>query len=146
MPLDIAYLVKEKILRNWLKTAGEMALKKLGRKEAVSLVVAGEKKVKKLNAKYRGKNRVTDVLAFGGFDVEDFLGEIVVCLPQARRQAKEAGVSLKEEMGRLLLHGLLHLAGYDHEKSKLEAKKMLALQERFLKEILDPQGKRKITV
>lgn len=139
-PVAITNLLNSKSVNPFLRKVAESCLRKLGIKKDVSIVLAGDKKIKSLNSLYRRKNRVTDVLAFGDFSIpggeDDFLGEIVICLPQARRQAKECGVSLNQEIARLLLHGILHLAGYEHERGgKEEAKKMLSLQERILKHV-----------
>jgi len=71
------------------------------------------------NRKYRGKSGPTDVLSFpdGSVDPEGltYIGDIVIAVPVAARQAREAGHPLKAELRLLLLHGILHLAGYDHE-------------------------------
>lgn len=101
-------------------------------KKTVSLALVGDKKMRELNKKYRRKNKVTDVLAFGDWEEKDFLGELIICLPQARRQAKQYGVSVKQELARLVVHGFLHLTGFDHERSKAAAKKMFGLQEKIL--------------
>ena len=79
--------------------------------------------MKRLNSKFRGKNSTTDVLSFPlAENFERHLGDIVISLPQARKQAREFGSRLQEELLRLLIHGLLHLLGYDHEGvSKREA-------------------------
>lgn len=102
--------------------------------ETVSLAIVGEKKIKQLNSIYRKKNQVTDVLSFENDDRlsrEEPLGEILVCLPVAKKQAKQMKHSLKKEMNRLVLHGFLHLMGYDHEKEK-EAEKMESLETKIL--------------
>jgi probable rRNA maturation factor len=93
---------------------------------SVSFVGAGE--MKKLNARYRHKNKITDVLSFN-MDEGKFLGDIFICPAAARRNAKEYKVTLKQEMARLFVHGVLHLLGFDH------GKKMFAKQERILKEV-----------
>lgn len=141
--IEINSLVKIKPAeRRCLEEVSKLFLRRLKIKKQVSLVLMGDKKIQKLNKIYRYKDRVTDVLAFGDFSPPDarlsgrqgqgLLGEIVICLPQARRQAKAYGVSFKQELARLLLHGLLHLKGYDHEKSESEAKKMFGKQEKVL--------------
>lgn len=76
----------------------------------------------RLNQRYRKKNRPTDVLAFPG------TGDVTICLRVAKRQAKDAHHSLRKELGVLCVHGILHLFGYDHEKSQREAKRMFRLQ------------------
>ncbi len=101
----------------------------------VSLAFIGEAEMKKLNHDWRGKNKVTDVLSFeeDNFispEKEKSLGEVIVCVPQARRQARLLKHPLAEEIDRLLIHGLAHLLGYDHEGvSAVEAKKMFAFEE-----------------
>ena len=82
-----------------------------------------------LSKKYRGKNATTDVLSF-----ED-LNEIYICLPQAKRQAKLLKTSEKAELTRLLVHGIVHLKGHDHEKSAKEAEKMRQIEEGILKNL-----------
>jgi probable rRNA maturation factor len=86
--------------------------------------------MRSLNRRYRGIDRTTDVLSFsqreGQFaDIRsDILGDIVISVPAAVRQARELNHSLVHEIERLLVHGLLHLLGYDHERSPAEARKM----------------------
>jgi len=87
-----------------------------------SLAFVSGAEMKRLNQTWRGQNKITDVLSFAESDVQedfltddDFWGEIIICYPQLIRQAKEFGVSLKEELARVLIHGLAHLAGYEHE-------------------------------
>lgn len=82
-----------------------------------------------LNSQYRGVDKVTDVLSFPMADDcrhEDtpVLGDIVVCIPQVLRQAKVYENSFHAELLRLLVHGLLHLIGYDHERNRYQKKKM----------------------
>lgn len=113
---------------------------KLKKDLEVSVAIVDDKAIKKLNSAYRGKNYVTDVLSFGEMDSsvqryfqdKNFLGEIVICYPQAARQAKKAKHSVKNEVQLLLTHGFLHLLGYDHEKSEVEAKKMRKLEEKVV--------------
>ncbi|MEP6769155.1 MAG: rRNA maturation RNase YbeY [Acidobacteriota bacterium] len=84
------------------------------RAEEVSVLFCGDARMRRLNRDYRGKDRSTDVLAFpaaGG----PLLGDIVVSVPYASRQAKQRGEAASREIDRLLVHGFLHLLGYDHE-------------------------------
>ena len=98
--------------------------------------------MRELNKKYRGKDKSTDVLSFSMREGETFpsnekenLGDIVISLDYARRQAKEFEVSLEDEIRRLLVHGCLHLLGYEHEGVDEEvAKEMFDLQEKILSE------------
>lgn len=75
-----------------------------------------------LNRRYRRMDRSTDVLAFPapGRTAAGFLGDIAISVPYAARQARKAGESLARELDRLLLHGFLHLLGYDHETDRGE--------------------------
>lgn len=72
-----------------------------------------------LNRRYRRKDRPTDVLAFPA-EADGLLGDIVISLPYAARQAKRRGEPVSREIDRLLLHGFLHLSGYDHETDEGE--------------------------
>ena len=116
---------------------------KLGRKlkktGVCSVHLVGPTTIKKMNLVYRWQNRVTDVLSFA--IAEEFKGEkkdwgdIFICQERIIKQAKEFGVSPKEELARMLTHGVLHLLGYDHQKPA-EAKRMFSLQEKLLKELV----------
>jgi len=84
-----------------------------------------------LNAQWRGKDRPTDVLAFAQREGEaqhdsTLLGDVVLSIPTAKRQAEKRGHSLDREITELLVHGILHLLGYDHERSPAEARRMYA--------------------
>lgn len=119
----------------FLKKVAGYCLKKLAIKKNISIVLVKDKKIQELNRIYRKKNKVTDVLSFGDWNDKEFLGEIIICLPQAKRQAKKYNTTLKQELTRLLVHGILHLAGFDHEQSKLKEKKMFKLQEEIIEKI-----------
>ena len=94
-----------------------------------AILFVGERRSQTLNKQYRGKDRPTDVLAFPGD--KDSLGDIVICVPQVRRQAHRFKISEKEEMARVLVHGVLHLLGYQHDV-KARANTMFALQEKVV--------------
>lgn len=89
-----------------------------------------------LNRQHRGIDRTTDVLSFPQYgdniqtpalNIKNYaLGDIAINLHKAKRQAAEYGVTLNDELKRLMIHGLVHLLGYDHEKSARDWKKMLA--------------------
>ena len=95
--------------------------------------------MRSLNRRYRGKDRTTDVLSFslreGMFShiQPTVLGDIVISLPAAARQAAEAGHPLLREIERLLVHGLLHLLGYDHDRGPHEALRMERKERKLLK-------------
>lgn len=105
---------------------------------AVSVHFIGDRRMRTLNTRYRGKPKTTDVLAFsaregGNFPTEGDIGDIFISVPQIERQARRFDVPYEEELTRMLVHGLLHLLGFDHEQPR-DAKKMFGLQERFVKE------------
>jgi len=99
----------------------------------VSIAFVNNKTIRFANRVYRGKDSVTDVLSFS---LEKNSGEILISYSQARKQAKESGHGVLEEISFLITHGLLHLFGHDHETSK-DAKKMFALQTKILNQLYD---------
>ena len=104
----------------------------------VNIVLVNDKKMRALKRKFSGKGEVGDVLAFSMKEELEqgifLLGEIVVNQEQARRQAKEYGVSEEEEMARLITHGALHLLGYRDETEE-ERRGMEEVQERIVTEV-----------
>ncbi len=98
----------------------------------VSIVLCDDAFIQSLNLQYRGKNRLTDVLSFAQDD-PDLLGDIVISLPTAARQAQSAGWTLEDEVALLGIHGLLHLLGHDDETAEgaweMQRKTETALQE-----------------
>jgi probable rRNA maturation factor len=106
----------------------------------VSIVFVSNAAIRKLNKQFRGKDYVTDVLSFPTefeqFENETGLGEIVIATDRAAAQAKENGLTLQNEIKQLILHGLLHLCGYDHESDngemnrlELKLRKKLGIQD-----------------
>jgi probable rRNA maturation factor len=89
----------------------------------VTVAVVGDARVRQLNRRYRAKNAPTDVLSFPA-EEPDQLGDVVIALGVARRQAAGAGHSLSTEFRVLALHGLLHLLGYDHERDAGEMSRL----------------------
>src|SRR3989344_900151 len=122
----------ENFFKKILETAsGELKL--VNKNISVSLNLVGEGNIKELNKKYRHKNKVTDVLSFPiskEFKIQDSrfqildLGDIFICLPFAKKEAKRENIDIEVKLARLTVHGFLHLAGYDHEKSEQESEKM----------------------
>ena len=107
----------------------------------LSVLFVGDHAMRSLNRKYRGKDRTTDVLSFslreGMFPSiqPQVLGDIVISIPAARRQANEAGHSLGREIDQLLVHGLLHLMGYDHDRGRGSAEAMKKKESQLLKKL-----------
>ena len=108
-------------------------LRKLGGNWTVGIFFVSEREIKALNKKYRRKNRPTDVLSFEMKD-EGYLGDVIISPDVAKRNAKRCKARYNEEIARLVIHGILHLKGYDHEKKKDETK-MFRKQDRLLKEV-----------
>jgi rRNA maturation RNase YbeY len=95
----------------------------------LSIVLVSDREIHTLNRDWRRRDRPTDVLAFAqregpGGAPDGLLGDVVISVDTARRQAAERGATLGREGDRLLIHGLLHLLGYDHERSAAEAARM----------------------
>ena len=117
-------------------------LKKENVNDAIfSIIFVDEETIKNINKDYRGLDSVTDVISFAFEDNEIInnyetrvLGDIYICIPRMIEQAKTYGHSEKRELSFLTVHGLLHLLGYDHTKSKEEEKVMFSLQEEILNE------------
>jgi probable rRNA maturation factor len=114
----------------------------------LGLLITNDEKVRRLNAEYRGQDRVTDVLAFAsGEDGDGFvsppstpphLGDIAISYPRAVAQAAQYGHCTAEELDRLVVHGLLHLLGYD-DQTRQERKAMWARQEAIVR-VFHPHG------
>ncbi|NAZ23390.1 MAG: rRNA maturation RNase YbeY [Thermocrinis sp.] len=135
-------LVKKKVKgveSKLLSKIAHRALEVLGlSKVELSIALVSDVQIKRLNKLYRNKDKPTDVLSFPiGEKVEDWLilGDIVISVDTAKRQAQELGHSLEEELKRLLVHGLVHLLGYDHELGGEEEKKFFELEEFVLREL-----------
>lgn len=152
--LEVSNLTKSKVSKSLFEKAIFETFKILGLDGniEVSLAVVGEKRMRGLNKKHRSKDKATDVLSFSfvspkllakaGFDEDrrvgqrDLnMGEIIICLPYAKRQAREEGRSLQKEFALLASHGAIHLFGIDHERSEREAEKTDSIQDDVLRKI-----------
>lgn len=109
-------------------------------KVEVSVFLTDDKTVQELNRTYRNKDKPTDVLSFpinervGAWLI---LGDIVISVDTAKRQASSLGCPLQEELKRLLVHGFIHLMGYDHELGGEEERKFFNLEEYVLRNLLE---------
>jgi len=105
----------------------------------LSVELVGDSRMRRLNRDYRKQDRPTDVLAFPMRESDNpyptLLGDVVISVPTALRQASEEGRSLDDELATLLVHGVLHLCGYDHERNKKEATLMRRRERAILKMI-----------
>ena len=97
--------------------------------------------MRSMNRAWRGQDKVTDVLSFplregvGDHIQSNMLGDIVISVPEARRQARAARRELQREIEQLLVHGLVHLLGYDHERGVKEARSMERKEQQLLKKL-----------
>jgi probable rRNA maturation factor len=133
-----------------------MALRLLGlQKSELSILFVNDRRMRILNRQFRGVDRTTDVLSFqqqnaevrksgkkrGSLMTSEFqtsqyrliLGDIVVSLQRCKKQASQHGLTFDEELRRTAVHGLLHLVGYDHEKSRYQRSKMESKERELLK-------------
>lgn len=94
-----------------------------------SVVVSTDEELRRVNKEYRDKDKPTDVLSFR---YDDTTAEILLSADRVRAQAIEYGVTQEEEAAFLVVHGFLHNAGWDHERSEQEAKEMRAREEKIL--------------
>jgi len=111
----------------------------------LSIVFCTNKFIRELNNRFRGKNEVTDVLSFSQSEGEPFpsypnlsktIGDVVISLEMIETNRETTGESWEAELKRLLIHGILHLAGYDHEEAEEEGE-MLNLQDRLLQTLME---------
>lgn len=129
--------ISSKLIKGWIKKIEKHL--KLKKDLEISLGVVGNAAMKNLNKAYRKKDKVTNVLSFregdSKTDLPDtsgkYLGEIIICYPQAVKEARQAQQSINQYLELLFLHGFLHLLGYDHKTSTQE-KKMESLEKKIL--------------
>lgn len=117
----------EKVAKNVLKREKKTGIE-------LSLALVDQARIKELNKKYRGKNRVTDVLSFTGSRDSEALwngGEIIICPSQVKKNAEKYQITFKKELVKVLIHGILHVLGYEHEKTKAKADKMRKKEEYY---------------
>jgi probable rRNA maturation factor len=125
-----------------LKNIALAILDLVGQKDSeLSLALIGDGEMRELNAKYRGKDYPTDVLSF---PVETsvplgtrLLGDVIISVDKAAAQARDRRRTLDDEMITLLIHGIVHLMGYDHERSARDAKIMTRLEKKILDQLCE---------
>lgn len=143
MPVEIKNLTKIKVSDNFLLKAAQYVLeqeKKQSAKLAVALVEPPV--IQYLNKTYRKQNSITDVLAFSQNDVKteepsesfekDYLGDLAICLQAVEKNSKEYKVPFIQELIKVLIHGILHLLGYEHEAGEEQTKMMRKREEAYL--------------
>ena len=142
MSIGIFNKTEEKIDKSFVRKVVKHTLKKMeAEKSEVNIIFVGSEEIHEINKTYRNVDRPTDVISFALEDTEDVtvyeervLGDIYICLDKVHEQAKEYGHTEIREMAFLIVHGLLHLLGYDH-MIKEEEKIMFGLQEEILNEM-----------
>lgn len=118
-----------------LKSAARRILQILDQDRAeLSLALVDNREIQELNARYRKKDEATDVLSFPSgkqFSTAiEILGDVIISVEQAEKQARKRRKPLEQEIENLLIHGILHLLGYDHERSKKDAKIMRGMEKK----------------
>ena len=116
-------------LQTRLRQAAEAARKAARLKGGVTVLLAGDEKLKALNHDFRGKNKPTNVLSFPG--ANGYAGDIAIAYGVTAKEAKEAGKTFADHAIHLVVHGVLHLAGHDHERLK-DARLMEPLEVKIL--------------
>lgn len=131
--VEINNATKQKINLALVKETAQHFLRVYKKKKyEISIAFVGDSVIRKLNRNYRKTDKVTDVLSFPGEGI--FLGEVIIDYAQIKRQAKKYGKTVKQELVFILVHGLLHLLGYD-DKTEKGAKEMEKLSEELIKEL-----------
>ncbi|MBM3619766.1 MAG: rRNA maturation RNase YbeY [Alphaproteobacteria bacterium] len=132
--LDPRWLESLRTARSICRRAAQAAIDGGGKRlpDRVSIVVAldSDAAVRRLNRTYRGKDKPTNVLSFPG--AEPFLGDIVLARQTVLREARDQGKRPAAHLTHLVMHGTLHLLGYDHERSERQARRMERLETRLL--------------
>ena len=117
-------LPRRATLRRWALAAARRDL-------AVTLRFVGAREARRLNARYRNRDYATNVLTFVYDDVVPRTGDIVLCVPVVTREARAQGKTLRAHLAHLIVHGMLHLQGYDHERgadaARMEAREVALL-------------------
>jgi len=131
----------KQITKKFIKETAEKIMEELGLDSCeLGITLTDNQTIQRLNKEWRSKDKPTDVLSFPinekppGYRYK-ILGDVVISLPYAKRQSEEIGIPYRDEIIRLMTHGILHLIGYDHEKDPAEAEKMFALQDRIFEKI-----------
>ncbi len=144
--IKIAPAYRGRVAPDILRRAAGATLAQAGAAPATELtiVVTGDRRIRALNRQYLGEDRPTDVLAFPSAgpqapfvaapEAAAYLGDIILSYPRAREQAEAAGHPVEAELQLLVVHGVLHLLGYDHGGAE-EKERMWAIQDQILRDL-----------
>ena len=132
--------IPKKFIETWMADVAKNLMKsKVLSKELskadLTLVFLDPKPARSLNLEFRGKDYATDVLSFDSMD-EESLGELVMCPEVLKKQAIEHDLTFQAELGYMLIHGILHLLGYDHETNEKDAAEMFGIQDALFEKLL----------
>ena len=143
MPVDLVRRVAgREISSRRLKKIAQVLLELAERRDVeLSLALIGNAEMQKLNARYRHKNYSTDVLSFPGPENlptrAPVIGDVIISVDKAREQAKQQRHTVDREIVTLLIHGFVHLLGYDHERSAHDARIMARLEKKMVRRLCD---------
>lgn len=129
-----------RITKKFLKDKAQEILRELNLQNVeLSLTLTDDEKIRQINRAWRNKDKPTDVLSFPMEETVGYkyrvLGDVIISAPFAERQAEEIGYSYRDEVLRLMIHGILHLLGYDHEKSEEDERVMFEIQNRIFNKL-----------
>ena len=128
-----SWRIPRQFINQWLDDVAKQIKKATGQsiKELeITIAFVDSRQIRKLNQDFRSKAKVTDILSFSG-DEESVLGELAICGEVVDRQAGENQLRRNEELGYLLIHGILHLLGYEHEQGGAAETEMFAIQDKI---------------
>jgi probable rRNA maturation factor len=138
---------RHRIARANLKKAAERILSALGYRDSeLSVSIVGDRGIRRINREYLGKDRPTNVISFSMHEGEfgevnpQILGDVVISADTTLREAEEGEMTFDSRLVLLLLHGILHLTGYDHERSGEDEARKMEEKERELFAMLDNEG------
>lgn len=146
MNLEVTKLTeKERVYKDFLQDWFKLTLKTLKKTPGIrcadallaselSIVFVDEKRIQELNKNYRGMNNPTDVLSFDGDGVVS-LGELIFCMSIIKSKAQSLNLPSKVYLGMLLIHGVLHLLGYEHEQGGEKEAEMFRLQDQIVRKV-----------
>ncbi len=139
-----ASLPHKNIGKNKIRNAAAAAAELLDLKDAsITIIISSDQYIRKINREFRGHDEPTDIISFSNRDnpfpgVDDTceeIGDIYISIERADRQSVEYRVPIQDEMKRLIVHGILHLVGYDHERSDEDEEIMLRKEEELCRAI-----------
>jgi probable rRNA maturation factor len=141
---DKGWLAVAKDVRGQIRRAAKVALLREGASDAeLTILLTSDERIRTLNRQYRGKDKPTNVLSFPAVAKAAYLGDMAIAYGTAAREADASGKPVLHHVLHLVVHGALHLLGYDHEAPK-EAEAMESLETKILAEmgIPDPYQRR----